>query len=240
MAALLVGLLAPFDEDLVGSHHPAADATGAAPLTLRDTLFGDLALPHWPPAGAPVGDAPWSSFAAARHHLEAGDPGAARARWREVLALPGLDTRHYLQAWSFLRAQGDRPPEAQAKQVHGVVLEVALAEGLDLLAAYDDHSARYYNYSGAGVVWERPDASLDGCIDRLLTHSVAVVQRIGPWLEPRRPAPPAGQVRINFLTPSGLYFGEGTMEALMGYPVAVPVLNGAIELMQQLVDRQAA
>ncbi len=224
----------------MGSHQPAADATGAAPLTLRDTLFGDLALPHWPPAGAPVEEAPWSSFAAARQHLQAGDLDAARARWREVLARPGLESRHYLQAWAFLRAQGEQPPEAQARLVHGVVFEVALEEGLDLLAAYDDHTARYYNYSGAGVVWEHPDPSLDGYIDRLLTDSAEVVRHIGPWLEPRRPAPPTGQVRINFLTPSGLHFGEGTMEALMRYPLAVPVLNGAIELMQQLVDRRTA
>lgn len=207
----------------------------AAP-SLRDTLFGDLPLAQWPPAGASTEASPWHLFAAARQSLDAGDTETARRCWHEVLRQPVLESRHHVQAWTFLRAHGEQPPAAEGKRVYGVVVEVGLAEGLDLLAAYEDRTARYYNYSGAGVVWERPDDRLDGQIDALLAHSAAVVQRIGPWDQPRLPAPGTGQTRVSFLTPSGLHFGQGTMEALYGYPLAVPLLDGAMALMAALID----
>lgn len=65
-----------------------------------------------------------------------------------------------------------------------------MPEGLDLLAAYSDHSARYYNYSGAGVVWEHPDTSLDSPIDELLAAARQVVEMIGPWQGARPVARP--------------------------------------------------
>jgi hypothetical protein len=87
-----------------------------------------------------------------------------------------------------------------------------MPQGLDILAGYADHHARYYNFSGAGVVWERPNNSLDALIDRLLAVGAEVTAQIGPWQESRPPAPEAGQVRLSFLTPSGLHFGQGPME----------------------------
>ena len=54
-----------------------------------------------------------------------------------------------------LDTQGCRPPE-KAQDVLGVVVEVAMEKGLDLVAGYADHHARY-NYSGAAIVWERTE-----------------------------------------------------------------------------------
>ena len=153
---------------------------------------------------------------------------------------PGLEPRHYLQAWHYLRLHGAQPPPAVAKQVLGVVIEVALPEGLDLLAAYPDHSARYYNYSGAGVVWEHPDATLDAQIDALLTAAARVVAEIGPWEQARPAPPPRGQLRMSFLTPSGLHFGQGPMNALARDPLGGPVVQGATVLMTGLTAKAAA
>jgi hypothetical protein len=44
-----------------------------------------------------------------------------------------------------------------------------------------------------------------------------------------------GNARINLLTPSGLYFGQGPFEALMKDQFGGPVLVAATELIQQLI-----
>jgi hypothetical protein len=199
---------------------------------VRETLFGDIPLDGWPP-GAPD-SFPWTAFAAARSHLAEGSPADAIASWREVLAHPGLESRHYLQAWHFLRQHGQPPPTETAKQVLGVVVEVGMPQGLDILAAYADHSARYYNFSGAGVVWERLDGSLDPLIDQLLSAGAKVAARIGPWEQARPPAPGAGEVRLSFLTPSGLHFGQGSMDKFQSDPLAGMVLQAAMPLLKAL------
>jgi len=209
-------------------------------MSIRDTLFGDGSLDQWPTAQAADAVAqvfPWSAFITARKSFAAGDKDQALAAWQQIAESPGLEPRHYLQAWHFLRQQGHAPSPDVAKRLLGVVVEVALNEGLDLLAAYPDHSARYYNYSGAGVVWEHPDASLDPVIDELLQASARVVVKIGPWEKARPAMPPAGHVRLSFLTSSGLHFGQGAMDVISRDPLGGEVLHKASNLMQALIAK---
>jgi hypothetical protein len=124
-----------------------------------------------------------------------------------------------------------------AKQIFGVVVEVGMPGGLDLLAAYPDHSARYYNYSGAAIIWEHPDASLDSTIDQLLDASGHALARIGPWVK-ARPAPPLrDQARLSFLTPSGLHFGQGPMAMLARDPLGGRLLQLGTVLMKALTAK---
>ncbi len=204
---------------------------------IRETLFGDMPLESWPSGHGTMTGSPWSEFESARSLLSQGDAAAARASWRQVLGQANLERRHYLQAWHFLRERGEQVPTAIAKQVLGVVLEVAMPQGLDLLAAYSDHTARYYNYSGAGVVWEHADDSLDPLIDALLDASAKIVALIGPWERQRPGPPPAGQTRVSFLTPSGIHFGQAPMETLSSDPMAGGVIHLATVLMQQLIAK---
>lgn len=198
---------------------------------LRDTLFGDLPLEAWP--DTEVADYPWSAFIEARTQGGA----AAIGLWRGIAADETLESRHRLQAWSFLRAAGVEPSADDAKRLLGVVIEVAMPEGLDLLAAYADHTARYFNYSGAGVIWDRPDPTLDTAIDALFQASSNVLPHIGPWEGERPDAPEGDAARLNFLTPSGLHFGQAPMGALMGDGMAGPVLQAAIQLMTALIEK---
>lgn len=205
-----------------------------APAPMRETLFGDLPLDRWPDGNA---DAfPWSAFASARADVAAGRVAPAIGRWREVIGRAGLESRVYLQAWHFLREHGRPAPLEVAKQVLGVVVEVGMAEGTDLLAAYADHTARYYNFSGAGAVWERPNDSLDAAIDRLLAAGTAVAAVTGPWDGPRPPVPPAGQVRMWFLTPGGPHFGQGPMDQLQQDELAGSVIQAAMPLLRALTS----
>src|SRR4051794_629643 len=112
---------------------------------LREVLFGDVPLGDWAAASA---EEPWASFRAAAEALARSDPAGARGALESVLAQTGLESRHYLQAWSGLRAIGIAPPDAEAKRVYGVVLDVPVSGGLDTLAAYEDRSARYLNHAG--------------------------------------------------------------------------------------------
>jgi len=203
---------------------------------MRDLLFGDAALEAWPPRDMDEG--PFGEFTRARALLRSRDLAGATECWRRIAATPDLESRHYLQAWTFLRAHGQPPPAADAKRVLGIVVEVAMPEGLDLLAAYHDHSARYLNYSGAGVVWEHPDTSLDPQIDIVLNHAAAVAARIGPWTGDRPPPPAPNHVRLNLLTPSGLHFGEAPVDVMSRDPLGGALFAASAALMQALIAKR--
>lgn len=207
-------------------------------LAFRNTLFGDAPAEQWPEATSPSRDAePWQWFVQAREAAQRGHVAQAEQLLRQVLSTPNLEARHYLQAWTALRTHGVLPVEAEAKQVLSVVVEVALAQGPDVVAAYTDGSARYLNQSGKIIIWEKPDSSLDQLISTLLAAGQQVASQIGPW-EGARPAPPTGNTaRVSFLTPSGLHFGEGPMDVLWHDALAHPVLAAAQALMMALMEK---
>jgi hypothetical protein len=226
---------------------PAPPAPPAAPPgpdveAIRDTLFGDLPKTHWPldDAAAAGGAEPWASFVRAREAVADDKPYDAIAEWQRVIARPDLESRHYAQAWQFLRVYGVEPPREHAKTLLGVVIEVPIGGGLDVLAAYPEHTARYYNFSGSAVIWEHPDDSLDPLIDELLLAGQDVVNAIGPWDKPRPPAPAPGRIRVSFLTPSGLHFGDGPADQFPADPLAKPVFDAGTRLMQALMTAGGA
>lgn len=206
-------------------------------LAFRDTLFGDAPAEQWPAAASPSRDAePWQWFVQAREAALRGYVDQAVQLLQQVLNTPNLEARHYLQAWAALRTHGVLPAATEAKQVLGVVVEVALAQGPDVVAAYTDGSACYLNQGGKIIIWEKPDSSLDQLVSTLLAAGQQVANQIGPW-GGARPAPPTGNTaRVNFLTPSGLHFGEGPMDVFWQDARAHPVLAAAQALMMALME----
>ncbi|HAV77402.1 MAG TPA: hypothetical protein DCX53_08615 [Anaerolineae bacterium] len=203
------------------------------PVTIRDTLFGDLPASEWPRDDTANAE-PWSSFVKARQLLEKGDKSSAVKMYQTITDMTGLEPRHYLQAWHFLRQLGVNPPADKAKIVYGMVVEVGMPKGADIVAAYTNFTARYLNFTGAGEIWERPDQSLDDKIKALLDAGENVVKKIGPWEEARPPAPTNGNVRLNMLTPSGLHFGYGSFQTLSNEPMGKAIIDPATELMVAL------
>ncbi|MBN8863218.1 MAG: hypothetical protein J0H92_07590 [Sphingobacteriales bacterium] len=129
----------------------------------------------------------------------------------------------------------------ERKELLGVVVEVALSEGLDVLAAYADGTARFLHHTGRVIIWENgTDSRSRPIIDQLFTESARVVAQIGPWNQPRRPAPAPGMARISFLVADGLYFGEAPLNNLFNDPLAAPALQAATALMQFLTTIQPA
>lgn len=204
---------------------------------LHYLLFGDLNLDQWPPQGNPSNNSePWKSFVDARNALSSGDKSRAVTLWKQIAQMQGIESRHTLQAWHFLRQNGEAPPTELHKRLLGVVLEVPVETGCDYLAVYPDGNARYINYTGAGTVWEHPNDSLDAEIGALLRAGQNILNHIGPWNQPRRGTPQAGGLRINLLSPAGLHFGEGPFEALAQDQMAKPIIDAGIALMQRLTS----
>lgn len=135
-------------------------------------------------------------------------------------------------AFNRLRAMGEETP---AKQLFGVIVEVPLEEGLDVLAAFSGGGVRYLNHSGKILVVEGDGNAVSGLANDLISVSLPVVEKIGPWEEKRLPPPRVGNIRITFLVSDGLYFGEGPAQGLQNDDMAGPVLAKATQLLQKAV-----
>jgi hypothetical protein len=203
--------------------------------SIRDVLFGDQDFDSW--TSHKIAGEPWNSFAEAKAGLDRGDKAICVEILKRITATQGLESRHYTQAWHFLKQLGVTPPKETAKDLQGVVVEASWNGGLDIVAAYADLHARYFNFSGAAVIWERPDTTLDVAIQNLLNAAQIVVNKIGPWTDRRPAPPPQGQVRINMLTPSGLHFGQAPFQLLASDPLGGPVVAAAMKLMKELMGK---
>ena len=73
---------------------------------IRDILFGDLPVDAWP-SDEGLSVEPWATFVNARRHKDAGDADTATQSLHQILSMKDLESRHYLQAWHFLRLLGD-------------------------------------------------------------------------------------------------------------------------------------
>jgi hypothetical protein len=143
-----------------------------------------------------------------------------------------LETRPKILAANLLRSL-NKPIDN--KRLFAVIVEVGMDEGLDVLAAYEDGTARYINYTGSMIVWEnKTEESNDLVIDMFLAAR-KVVEMAGPWEFARLPRPVTGNVRISFLVADGLYFGEASFQTLAKDPIGGPVVAAATKLMHFLV-----
>jgi len=188
---------------------------------IYDFLFcDDLSLY----SGASSAGYPWQT-------LFAESPSAADLE--KIVNDANLETRTKVLAANLLLKQG---VQTDQRRIFGVVIEVGLGEGLDVLAAYEDGTARYINHTEKMIVWDASTEESNELIADLVAASRTVVDRIGPWEKPRREPPTVGNVRLSFLVSNGLYFGEGPFDALANDPMAGPVINHATRLMNLLVN----
>jgi hypothetical protein len=204
------------------------------PSGLRRFTFGDCPVDDWPPSGARTDAEPWRSFDLARSAMQRGDPAEAEHLWRGVADSADVESRVMLQAWHLLRSIGVGPPGDIAKHVLGVVAEVAVPDGHDLLAAYEDGSVRYLNYSGAATIIEERIPEVEAPARDLLSMGQEIAEAIGPWDGPLPPLP-AGHSRITMLTPLGPHFGQGPDDVLGADPSAAAFLDAATRTLVAVV-----
>lgn len=154
--------------------------------------------------------------------------------FQKIIDDSSSDARLKVLSYNRQLASGHKPKK---KELLAVIVEVGLDNGLDALASFNDGTARYINQTGKILVWETTDEKSNELTQDLFLKSQNIVNQIGVWDNPRRPAPTKGNVRITFLVSDGLYFGEGPIDVLFNDPMASPALTSATYLMKYLTEK---
>jgi hypothetical protein len=145
---------------------------------------------------------PFQTFADAVQLANSGKKEEAKSRLRSILGLPNLETRLQLWVWAALRELGERPDPKSGKEVLGVVVEMPMRGAYDILAAYQDGSARYLNFSGKAIFWDQQDVAIKSLYQRLINSTIPE----GLLAVPRQDTmlPKSGS-QVTLLTRSGMY-----------------------------------
>jgi hypothetical protein len=178
-------------------------------------------------------DQAWMFLTKAAEHIRRGETGRAAELLLELAGHPKIPTRYLLWSWATLRRLGIHPKSDEADNVKGVVIQVPIESGVDVLAAYADGTARYVNHSGKILVWEITDNTISSMIRKLLQsckHLCGVVAA-GSANDAVKDS-----VRVTLLTFNGNRFAEVRMQSLASSPINVIVSVGA-ELMANLIKR---
>ncbi len=147
-----------------------------------------------------------------------------------------MESRIRLLAANLLITRGQKTE----RLLLGAIVEARLDAGLDVVAAYQDGTARYINHSGKMVIGDTRDPVIQGIISDLMSVSQTVVDNIGPWDKPRLPPPEKGLFRMTFLATDGLYFGQGPGNLLEKDRMGGPVIKQAMALMVELMKRTSS
>ncbi|MBC7982726.1 MAG: hypothetical protein H7Y02_02620 [Candidatus Obscuribacterales bacterium] len=143
-----------------------------------------------------------------------------------------LDSRMRMLAYNQLRAADESVP---SKILLGVIVEVSLENGLDVLAAFADGGVRYINHAEKLSLVEDDAFAVREQLDAVLAAARTIVEQIGPWEQPRLPPPLKGFVRMSFLVSDGLYLGQGPLSDMQRDPMASPLLKASTSLLQVVV-----
>jgi hypothetical protein len=161
----------------------------------------------------------------------AGKKEEAKSRLHSILDTPNLETRAQLWAWSALRELGEYPDAKSAKEVLGAVLEVPIRGAYDTLAAYQDGSARYLNFSGKAIFWDKSDTSIKSLCERLIGSTIP--EGSHAVLRKDTVLPKSG-TQVTLLTRSGMYVIAEPSQGVMTAGLAL-----TLELMRRLKEIEA-
>ncbi|HEX9019537.1 MAG TPA: hypothetical protein VF806_10130 [Anaerolineaceae bacterium] len=177
---------------------------------------------------------PWMLMAAAQVKLKMEETAEAGRLLRAVTLLSS-DARLRLWAWHNLRLLGKYPSPDLGRQVLGVIIEVPFEERMDTLAAYADGTARYINHQGGVIVWDRVDETITPLVMAVIRESAQdKMAPLGALQEERVEAPiPDGAVRLNLLTPAGIYVWQGAPSEA---PAQARIFTGMADLLRALVQ----
>jgi hypothetical protein len=145
---------------------------------------------------------PFQTFADAAELANSVKKEEAKSRLHSILGLPNLETRIQLWVWSALRELGERPDPKSGKEVLGVVVEMPMRGAYDTLAAYQDGSARYLNFSGKAIFWDKHDVAIKSLCQRLIDSTIPESSLAVPRQDTMLPK--SGS-QVTLLTRSGMY-----------------------------------
>jgi hypothetical protein len=120
--------------------------------------------------------------------------------------------------------------EETAKQMGGLILEVGLDTGVDVLAAFADGRARFLNTNGDISMWEGGEGATAGLVSKLLGCAAPIVAKAAaqPW--ERLDSPADGSIRISTFGSGGMHLEQGTIEEFANHPL----FDAGVDLMNAL------
>jgi hypothetical protein len=124
----------------------------------------------------------------------------------------------------------------QSKKLLGVIVEVGLSGGLDMLAAYPDGRIRYINHREKMVVHEASPPEVDSAIQKLMLTSQVAVNATGPRKGKRLPPPKNGNVRFTLISSEGMHLGESSLEQMQSSPMGAAIFSAASNLLGLVVE----
>jgi hypothetical protein len=155
-------------------------------------------------------------------------------RLTQIINDEKIEARIRILACNRLTGLGFTPPD---NKLLAVIVEVGLEDGLDVIAAYEDNTARYINHAEKIVFWDTHTEESGRLIGDLFAAGMNVLPNIGLWKEARLAPPTAGNVRLSFIASNGLYFGQGPFEALSKDQMGGPVIHAALQLLMFLTEQ---
>lgn len=204
-----------------------------------ELLFADQTLDEL--SGALSGDESpaypdvWKQLIQAADYLRRNKQTQATELLLTITKNPSISTRMLLWGWTALRQIGIRPQPSEASEIRGVVIQVPVEQGADVLAVYADGTARYVNHSGKIIVWESTDAKIARNIQEILDLSKA----IDPNSSEDIGGTASGVVRVTLLTFNGNLFVDVAIHLLQVSPVNSVLTRGA-ELIRNLIQQTEA
>jgi hypothetical protein len=174
---------------------------------------------------------PFQTFADAVELAKAGKKEEAKTRFRSILEVPNLETRIQLWVWSALRELGEQPNANSGKETLGVVIEVPMRGSDDTLAGYQDGSARYLNFSGKAIFWDKSDVPIKSLCERLIASTIPETSRAVPRKDT---VLPRSGMQVTLLTRSGMYVIAAPPQSIMSAGSAL-----MLELMKRAKETEA-
>lgn len=144
----------------------------------------------------------WYHIVGAFTRYKAGRMLEAKTEMRRVAEMQSVDSLITLWAWNTLRAWGQLPDEGIAQKVLGVVMEVGLDNGIDVVAAYEDGTSRYVSRTGSMIIWDNHEDHNNDLARKIVAAAQAIVNQL--------PASTAdavtsmGKVQFSILTVGGI------------------------------------
>jgi hypothetical protein len=193
---------------------------------IRQMLFANQTLKEQAKQAKLDGtDSPFQRISNASKLVDEGKTNEAITKLESVLQMQPLETRIELWTWTGLRELGKKPEQKTGTEVLGVIIEVPMQSGYDILAGYADGSARYLNFSGRAIFWDKPDTTIKNLCRSFIES--AILASSSAKLRNSN-ALPKSDAQITLLTRSGNYVIIATPQSVM---------NSAAKLMIELINR---
>ncbi len=159
------------------------------------------------------------------------DPGILELE--KIIKDNTLESRVRILAYHGLAARGVL---INHKELLGIIIEMGMDKGVDVLAAYSDGTASYIDQSGKLAIRDVNDNKSNLIIKELFSHGENIINNTAPFDKPRLPYPENGMARLTFLVSGCFYLGQGPTGVLLEDKMGKPVLQSGTKLARYLID----